>query len=113
MPLGHPPPRVKRALRVEVGNMLVDSHHHLWNLSEVNYPWLMEKGATRFFGDPTTIQQNYLLDEHISKLKPFKFNASVHASRSREQRLKEPGPIIRSTAARSQLLLVTPRGQLS
>ena len=58
--------------------MLVDAHHHLWNLSEVNYPWLMEKGATRFFGDPTPIQRNYLLDEHISKLEPFKFNASVH-----------------------------------
>ena len=38
----------------------------------------MEKGATRFFGDPTPIQRNYLLDEHISKLEPFKFNASVH-----------------------------------
>ena len=57
---------------------IIDAHHHLWNLSEVNYPWLMEKGATRFFGDPSPIQRNYLLDEHISKLEPFKFNASVH-----------------------------------
>jgi len=69
--------------------MLVDSHHHLWNLSEVNYPWLMEKGATRFFGDPTPIQRNYLLDEHISKIEPFKFNASVHVQVGAEDAWQE------------------------
>ena len=58
--------------------MFVDAHHHLWDLSKVDYPWLMEKGAKRFFGDPTSIQRNYLLDEHISQLEPYKFNTSVH-----------------------------------
>jgi len=39
---------------------IVDAHHHLWNLAAVHYPWLMEKGVRRFFGDPTPIQRNYL-----------------------------------------------------
>ena len=58
--------------------MFVDAHHHLWDLSKVDYPWLMEKGTKRFFGDPTSIQRNYLLDEHISQLEPYKFNTSIH-----------------------------------
>ena len=58
--------------------MFVDAHHHLWDLSKVDYPWLMERGATRFFGDPTPIQRNYLLDEHISQLEQYKFNTSIH-----------------------------------
>ena len=44
---------------------MIDTHHHLWNLNAVDYPWLMEKGKKRFFGDPTPIQRNYLIDEHI------------------------------------------------
>ena len=44
---------------------MIDAHHHLWDLNAVNYPWLMEKGKRRFFGDPTPIQRNYLIDEHI------------------------------------------------
>ena len=42
----------------------IDSHHHLWNLKDVHYPWLMEFGKPRFFGDPTPIQRDYLLAEH-------------------------------------------------
>lgn len=40
--------------------MIVDSHHHLWNLSAVDYPWLNARGVRRFFGDPTPIQRDYL-----------------------------------------------------
>jgi predicted TIM-barrel fold metal-dependent hydrolase len=39
---------------------VVDAHHHLWDLTKVDYPWLREKGVTRFFGDPTSIQRDYL-----------------------------------------------------
>jgi len=43
--------------------MRIDAHHHLWDLSAVHYPWLMAKGVTRFFGDPTPIQRDYPLAE--------------------------------------------------
>jgi predicted TIM-barrel fold metal-dependent hydrolase len=58
--------------------MMVDAHHHLWDLSAVNYPWLMEKGAKRFFGDPTPIQRNYLIDEFRAEASAEGFGASVH-----------------------------------
>jgi predicted TIM-barrel fold metal-dependent hydrolase len=38
---------------------IVDAHHHLWDLSEIRYPWLEERGVRRFFGDPTPIQHDY------------------------------------------------------
>ncbi|MEC7475842.1 MAG: amidohydrolase, partial [Pseudomonadota bacterium] len=38
---------------------MIDAHHHLWDLSACHYPWLMEKGVKRFFGDPAPIQKNY------------------------------------------------------
>ena len=58
--------------------MRIDAHHHLWDLSAVNYPWLMEKGAARFFGDPRSIQRNYLLPEFRSDAQEQGFAASVH-----------------------------------
>ena len=57
---------------------MIDAHHHLWNLNAVDYPWLMEKGKKRFFGDPTPIQRNYLIDEHIKLTAALGFKASVH-----------------------------------
>jgi predicted TIM-barrel fold metal-dependent hydrolase len=58
--------------------MMIDAHHHLWDLEAVNYPWLMEKGAPRFFGDPTPIQRNYLIDEFRSDAAAQGFQGSVH-----------------------------------
>lgn len=58
--------------------MRIDAHHHLWDLSAVNYPWLIEKGAVRFFGDPSSIQRNYLLPEFRADAEALGFTASVH-----------------------------------
>ena len=55
---------------------MIDAHHHLWDLDTVHYPWLMAKGVARFFGDPTPIQRNYLLDDFRADAAGFK--ASVH-----------------------------------
>ena len=57
---------------------MIDSHHHLWDLSAVHYPWLEAKGVTRFFGDPTPIQRNYLIDEFRSHASAEGFTGSVH-----------------------------------
>ena len=57
---------------------MIDSHHHLWDLSAVSYPWLMAKGEPRFFGDPTAIQRDYLVDEFKADASASGFVSSVH-----------------------------------
>ncbi len=56
--------------------MRIDAHHHLWNLTQVNYPWLMAKGVERFFGDPAPIQRDYLIEEFRQDATGF--SGSVH-----------------------------------
>ncbi|PRY26085.1 putative TIM-barrel fold metal-dependent hydrolase [Aliiruegeria haliotis] len=58
--------------------MQIDAHHHLWDLTAVRYPWLMERGAVRFFGDPTPIQRDYLIEEFRANARAMGFGASVH-----------------------------------
>lgn len=55
---------------------MIDAHHHLWDLDAVHYPWLMAKGVERFFGDPTPIQRNYLLEDF--RTDADNFDGSVH-----------------------------------
>ena len=57
---------------------MIDSHHHLWDLNAVSYPWLEARGVERFFGDPTPIQRNYLLAEFAGDAARQGFGASVH-----------------------------------
>ena len=56
----------------------IDAHHHLWDLDAVHYPWLNARGVERFFGDPTPIQRNYMLDEFRADAHAEGFAASVH-----------------------------------
>ena len=56
--------------------MRIDAHHHLWDLAAVRYPWLMARGETRFFGDPSAIQRDYLLAEFRDDAAGF--GGSVH-----------------------------------
>lgn len=56
----------------------IDAHHHLWDLNAVSYPWLMENGVERFFGDPSPIQRNYMLDEFRQEASAEGVAASVH-----------------------------------
>ena len=68
---------------------MIDAHHHLWDLTAVDYPWLMEKGKKRFFGDPVPIQRNYLIDEHIKLAADLGFKASVHIQVGAADELEE------------------------
>lgn len=56
----------------------VDAHHHLWDLQACHYPWLMARGVKRFFGDPTPIQRNYLVDDLLADVGALPLQASVH-----------------------------------
>ncbi len=57
---------------------IVDAHHHLWDLGKVHYPWLMARGVPRFFGDPTPIQQNYLVSDFLDDIGDLPVTNSVH-----------------------------------
>ncbi len=70
-------------------NGWIDAHHHLWDLDAVHYPWLMARGVERFFGDPTPIQRNYLLDEFRSDAEAVGIRGSVHIQVGAEDGLAE------------------------
>ncbi|MEO1551424.1 MAG: hypothetical protein AAFR93_13505, partial [Pseudomonadota bacterium] len=68
---------------------MIDAHHHLWDLQAVHYPWLMERGGERFFGDPTPIQRDYLQPEFIAEAGAEGITASVHVQVGAEDGLAE------------------------
>lgn len=57
---------------------IVDAHHHLWDLSHCHYPWLMERGVRRFFGDPAPIQRDYLVADLRADFGDWPVTKSVH-----------------------------------
>ncbi len=57
---------------------IVDAHHHLWDLDACHYPWLMERGVKRFFGDPAPIQKNYLVSDLREDAVDYELVDSVH-----------------------------------
>ena len=59
-------------------DQIVDAHHHLWNLHKIHYPWLMERGVVRFFGDPTPIQHDYLVGDFLDDIGALPVTSSVH-----------------------------------
>lgn len=69
--------------------MWIDSHHHLWDLQAVHYPWLMAASTPRFFGDPTPIQRDFLLAEFRAAAQDMGFSASVHIQVGAENGLEE------------------------
>lgn len=75
------PPRRHEPANLTMSNSrraIVDAHHHLWDLDVCRYPWLMEHGVHRFFGDPTPIQRNYLVDELKRDAADYDLLGSVH-----------------------------------
>lgn len=56
----------------------IDAHHHLWDLDACSYPWLEARGVERFFGDPTAIQKNYLLEDFLQESVHYRPTRSVH-----------------------------------
>jgi predicted TIM-barrel fold metal-dependent hydrolase len=61
-----------------VRRRIIDAHHHLWDLEACQYPWLMERGVTRFFGNPEPIQRNYLAAELCEDASAYELAGSVH-----------------------------------
>ena len=55
----------------------VDAHHHLWDLSHIQYPWLLDRGGVRFFGQPDPIRRNYLSSDFADDI-DRRISRSVH-----------------------------------
>ena len=57
--------------------LMIDAHHHLWDMSKATYPWLEAKGTKRFFGMPDPIRNNYLPADYFEDHKGY-VDQSVH-----------------------------------
>lgn len=57
---------------------IIDPHHHLWDLSRLNYPWLLESDKTTFFGDYSALAKNYAPADFLADSGPQELVASVH-----------------------------------
>jgi len=71
---------------------IIDAHHHLWDLKHCYYPWLMETGVKRFFGDPAPIQKDYLPADFQEDIGDLPVQKSVHI-----QVGVDPGDAIKET----------------
>ena len=57
---------------------IIDPHHHLWDLSRLNYPWLGAADKTTFFGDYSALAKSYLAVDYLANSDQQKLTASVH-----------------------------------
>lgn len=62
----------------ETGIALIDAHHHLWDLSQLHYPWLAQWDPSTFMGDYRPIMQNYLPEDYRRDSAGYRVLATVH-----------------------------------
>jgi predicted TIM-barrel fold metal-dependent hydrolase len=59
--------------------MIVDAHHHLWNLEQGRYPWLQSApDPNGLIGDYSAIRRNYLAADFAADCAPVGVVRSVH-----------------------------------
>lgn len=57
---------------------IVDTHHHLWDLSNNYYPWLIDDIKTMWIGDYSSIRKDYLVKDYLEDCKNQNVIKSVH-----------------------------------
>ena len=57
---------------------VVDTHHHLWDLSANYYPWLTDRITTRVCGEYSAIRKNYLLEDFFDDADAVNLVKSIH-----------------------------------
>jgi len=74
-------PRLPRAI--------VDSHHHLWDLAQIHYPWLAEAydASTFILGDYRPLCRNFMPDDLRAAWGGMPVVATVHIEAECERRL--------------------------
>jgi predicted TIM-barrel fold metal-dependent hydrolase len=59
--------------------MIVDAHHHLWDLDRNHYPWLLaEPDGEALIGDYSAIRRNYVVADFVADCEPAGVVRSVH-----------------------------------
>ncbi len=58
--------------------MIVDAHHHLWDLGRNRYPWLQGEMHDRGWGDMRSLQKNYLVSDLLADATGQDLKKSVH-----------------------------------
>ncbi len=56
---------------------IIDPHHHLWDLENNSYPWLVEP-VDHFVGDYSPIRRSYLVQDFLSDASGHDLVKSVH-----------------------------------
>src|SRR5438067_8882635 len=76
-----------------VPRAIVDSHHHLWSLTDGRYPWLQDGHDPGAFilGDHTALRRDFGAREYRASVEDRPVVATVHveAERERSQALAE------------------------
>ncbi|SFV12943.1 Predicted metal-dependent hydrolase, TIM-barrel fold [Pseudoduganella namucuonensis] len=78
--------------RGEVLPVVVDAHHHLWDLSAGRYPWLQDGyNADTFMGDYTALARDFQHAHYAEARRGVRVKATVHieAERARDEQLAE------------------------
>jgi predicted TIM-barrel fold metal-dependent hydrolase len=57
---------------------ITDAHHHLWDLSVNDYPWLTAARREMLIGDPAPLARNYLLADFFADAANQNLVKSVH-----------------------------------
>jgi len=58
---------------------LIDTHHHLWDLKHIYYPWLTDKPMDHFFIDDISgLQRNYLPEDYRRDARNHNVLKTVH-----------------------------------
>ena len=58
---------------------IVDSHHHLWDLSMKKHPWLCEKPLINFrYGNYEQICKNFLFDDYMEVSGNYNVYKTIH-----------------------------------
>jgi predicted TIM-barrel fold metal-dependent hydrolase len=72
---------------------VIDAHHHCWDLSQGNYPWLQQDylGEQFFLGPYEQLRRHYLPDDYRADTEGYCIVGTVHieAERSRTQQVEE------------------------
>jgi predicted TIM-barrel fold metal-dependent hydrolase len=58
---------------------IVDCHHHFWDLSNKDYPWLCDPVPVHFrYGDYSSIKRNYMPADYRRDAGPYRVVKTVH-----------------------------------
>jgi predicted TIM-barrel fold metal-dependent hydrolase len=65
---------------------IIDTHHHLWDLAFLRYPWLTDHIEPRPYGDYSSIRCNYLVTDLLKEVDETPVTRSIHLGANSDSR---------------------------